>query len=65
MCSIYSLFHLEMFYYLMDTINCYIATHGYKSHRASGRLISVATDFGFPPTGTALINFDVICLTGG
>lgn len=54
-----------MFYYLMDTINCYIPTHVYKSHRASGRLISVAIDFGIPPTGAVLVNFDGICLTGG
>lgn len=62
MCSIYSLFHLEMFYYLMDTINCCISTHSDKSHRASDGSLA---DFRNTSTGTVLINFDVLCLTGG
>lgn len=59
--SIYSLFHSEMFYYLMDTINCCISTHSDKSQRASDGSLA---DFRNAPTGAVLINFDVLCLTG-
>lgn len=59
--SIYSLFHSEMFYYLMDTISCCISTHSDNSQRASDGSLA---DFRNTPTDSVLINFDVLCLTG-